>query len=111
MVDFNMPVPVGRALPLPIKYTVRFQARSGAAGTVARARYRLMDPHVFFMDRGFPISEVTKMVRLSVTPSTVDRAVDVRATVPIAHYFMQVTLEELDAAGNVVGSKTQIMGV
>jgi hypothetical protein len=111
MVDFNMPVPVGNAIPLPSKFTIRFQARSGTANTIARARYDVLDPSIFFIERGFPTGEVIKMMRLSAVPSTIDRPVEIRSTVAIAHYFIQVTLEELDASGNVLSSKTVIMGI
>ena len=113
MVNFSDPTTDRRGVPVPVRYAIQLNATSTDLSALARIRYKLMDPRVFFVEDGNPTSViVVKGLRLSPIATPVDTPVEVRATVTgIAIYFIEVRLEQLDSGGNVISSKTDVMTI
>ena len=107
MVDFNMPTTDRSGLP-PARFTISFTALGRSH---ARVRYRIMHPSVFFVLRAMATSELADLVQLTPAGVPIQKRVEVRSNIPIAMYFIEVRLEELDQFGNVSSSKTRVMTI
>jgi hypothetical protein len=113
VVDFTMPVTSARGIP-PAQFVITFTGACTSMSALARARYKIMHPSIFFLDDGHPTSEVLQTgIQLTPAGVPVHRGVIVRAVpgLQVVAYFIDVRLEELDGMGNVVSTKTHIMTV